>query len=255
MYYDTPVDQPVLGFQVKSEDSLTASVTAGSPYFEVSKIAAYEQVHTIILATGLGEAPVHLGDLSPSPIHQPILRPTSKLIATSNGVTPLVVFPGQQVGLWVRAYVPKGALPPGKFTGTVLLKGKSSTKTVTLEGTYLGTLMGKVVVQPETVVPGQHVLVQVWDASGKPLSDPTVTVTMQGISGTTRYYQFPTVGSRNLVVRAVRGSLSETTQTTVAVARGPLTFRPSLAPPTVTTGATTLGLKLNITINSFQQRS
>jgi hypothetical protein len=116
----------------------------------------------------------------------------------------------------------------------VVLTGKNLNKTVTLEGTYLGTLMGKVTVQPGTVVPGEPVLVQVCDALGKPLSDPSVTVTIQGVPVRGRYHQFPTVGSRNLVIRAVRGKLSETSQITIPVAGKALAFRPSLTPPTVT---------------------
>jgi hypothetical protein len=227
MYYDSPVNQMVNGFNATADDSLTAAITAGSPYITVSAIDVCEWV----LESD--------DDSDPSDgHHKPIVhrrRVLSDPIATSDGVRPLDVKKGQHARLWVTAKVPKGAsLPPGKLTGTVVLRGKSLTHTGTLTGTYLGTLMGKVLVQPSTVVPGQPVLVQVEDAFGKPLSDPSVTVTIQGVMATARYHQFPTVGNRNLVVRAVRGALSETTQATVAVAGKALAFRASLTPPTVT---------------------
>jgi hypothetical protein len=124
---------------------------------------------------------------------------------------------------------------PGHSSGTATLKGSSATNTATLNGKYLGALIGRVTVQPATVVPGQPVLVQVCDASGKPVSDPTVTITIQGIPATALYYQFPTVGSRNLVIVAARGTLKETTQATVVVAGTAMAFRRSLAPPPTVT--------------------
>lgn len=38
MYYDTAVDQAVIGLTFRSDDSLTASITAGVPYFKISRI-------------------------------------------------------------------------------------------------------------------------------------------------------------------------------------------------------------------------
>jgi hypothetical protein len=236
MYYDSPVNQMVLGVDIASDDSLTAAITVGAPYFKVSATDVCNWVadRPPVLS---GEVPAKITGSPSIPARLPPTVPTRHLsapVAVSDGVKPLVVKQGQHVRLWITADVPKGAaLPPGKFTGTVVLTGKSSTKTVTLQGTYLGTLMGKVLVQPQTVVPGQPVLVQVCDASGKPLSDPAVTVTIQGVPASARYYQFPTVGSRNLVVVAAREALHETTQVTVVVAGTAMTFRSSLTAPTV----------------------
>ncbi len=248
IYYDSPVNQIVFGFEVPSDDSLTAEITVGVPYFKVSAIDVCNFIdHTIV------SHPYAIPSESPTNVHRLLsvpegipttssIRHLSAPVATSDGVKPLAVKQGQYVRLWITANVPKGdALLPGKFTGTVVLAGKivqatgrRLTKTVILHGTYLGTLMGKVIVQPETVVPGQPVLVQVCDALGKPLSDPTVTVTIQGVQASARYYQFSTVGSRNFIVRAVRGELSETTQITINIAGNPLKFRSSLTLPTVT---------------------
>jgi hypothetical protein len=69
------------------------------------------------------------------------------------------------------------------------------------------TLIGPIQVQPATVRPGQPVLVQVCDLNGKPFTpDPAVTVTIQGVEATARYYQFSTPGTRKFTARAVKGA-------------------------------------------------
>ena len=148
MYYDSPVNQMVLGFNVEAADSFTAAVTAGAPYFKVSAIDVCDWIPDRPLPPESGERPTTIGS-HPVPPHAPPPGPPhlSAPVATSNGVEPLAVEPGQYARLWITADVPKGAaLVPGEFTGTVALTGQSSTRTVTLEGTYLGTLIGKVTV-------------------------------------------------------------------------------------------------------------
>lgn len=95
-------------------------------------------------------------------------------------------------------------------------------------------LIGSVKVQPTSVQPGQPVLVEVCDASGKPISDPTITVIIQGVPGSSRYFQFPTAGTVTLLVSATQGKTSQTAQATVTVAGTPLAFRKSLAAPVLT---------------------
>src|SRR3984893_7748166 len=95
-------------------------------------------------------------------------------------------------------------------------------------------LIGKVVVEPQTVVPGQPVFVQVSGTSGTALSDPSIEVSIQGVPGASRYYQFGTEGTRTLTVRAVKSGVTETSQATIKVSGTPLAFRPSLTPPTFT---------------------
>ncbi len=125
-------------------------------------------------------------------------------------------------------------MPPGGFTGTGVIKGKNLTITVGLQGTYLGNLLGNVIVEPPTVVPGQSVFVQVFDASGKPFSDPSVTITMLGVRTTARYYQFAAAGNFDLIVNAARGPLRESTKATIQVAGEPLKYRSTLGPPALT---------------------
>jgi hypothetical protein len=69
-------------------------------------------------------------------------------------------------------------------------------------------LTGSVTVQPPSVQPGHPVLVQVCDATGKPISDPTVTVIIQGVPGSSRYFQFPVAGTITLGISASQGQTS-----------------------------------------------
>jgi hypothetical protein len=95
-------------------------------------------------------------------------------------------------------------------------------------------LIGSVSVQPTTVKPGESVLVQVLDASGKPYAaDSPVVVTVNGVPATRRYLQFVGAGTYTLQVRAVSGSSSDMATATVTVAGDPLTFRRTLAAPEV----------------------
>ncbi|MEO7142448.1 MAG: PKD domain-containing protein, partial [Bryobacteraceae bacterium] len=94
------------------------------------------------------------------------------------------------------------------------------------------TLIGSVKVQPGTVRPGESVFVQVCDLNGRPYADNSgVAITIQGIEATARYYQFSTPGTRQLVVRAVKGSIDETSTVTVQVSGAPLEYTRSLGAP------------------------
>lgn len=100
--------------------------------------------------------------------------------------------------------------------------------------TAAGPLIGSVTVQPATVQPGEPVLVQVCDPSGKPISDPTVNVILQGVPGSSRYFQFPVAGTVTLLASATKGQTTQTAQATVTIAGAPMAFRKSLAAPVVT---------------------
>src|SRR5262249_41273896 len=58
-------------------------------------------------------------------------------VATSDGLTPLHVLKGQAVVVEVQARVTQHSIPPGPFSGTLLLQGQSMSRTVNLSGTYL----------------------------------------------------------------------------------------------------------------------
>jgi hypothetical protein len=98
----------------------------------------------------------------------------------------------------------------------------------------LTKLIGSVSVEPATVQPGQPVLVQVLDGSGKPYtSDSPVVVSINGVPVARRYLQFVGTGRYTLQVRAVSGSSSEMATATVTVAGAPLMFRRTVTAPAV----------------------
>ena len=231
MYYDSPVTKTVLTFDIgvtAVNAKLTAAITAGAPYFKVSALAK-----TLLPPSG---NPV------PLPPHSPGKDPeiaTSGLpgpVAISDGVTPLFTLGGESVQLLITAEVPEGAaLAPGsQFTGTAVVTGEGpggalGPWTVALEGTYLGPLIGTVSVEPATVAPGESVQIQVLTALGQPLSDPSVSVSIQGVPGASRWEQYATEGTRNLYVIASNGSATQTAQASVAVSGTPLQF--TIDPP------------------------
>jgi hypothetical protein len=229
VYYNSPLTQMVFGADITAADNLTASITLGSPYFSISALDVCNWVSSPVWPTNpVANIPTALANVGVSHPGQNLSAP----VATSDGTKPLAVKPGQYVRLWVTLDVPKGSsLPLGKVSGSASIVGKSINLSATFNGTYLGTLMGKTVVEPPSVVPGQPVLVQVCDAAGNPISDPSVTVSIQGEPISKRYFQFPTVGNRTFFVTANRGSLSESTQVAIAVEGTPLLFRTTLALP------------------------
>jgi hypothetical protein len=86
-----------------------------------------------------------------------------------------------------------------------------------MEGANMGTLIGKVTVEPVKPVAGQSVLVQGRNPSGQPLSDPTIAPTIMDVPASGRYPQFATPGTRKLIIRAVRGAVSENTDVIIEV--------------------------------------
>jgi Carboxypeptidase regulatory-like domain len=210
VYYDSPVTMMVLGVEIAAHDLVTATITAGAPYFSVSQVAVIDPVVLPVPGPGGGQPAVT------GPIGVP-----------------------ESVKLSVTVNVPAGAsLPLGPLAGTAELVVKTVAGLVTasyeveLQATLLGTIIGQVSVQPATVTPGQPVLIEVLNTLGEPLTDPAVTVTIQGIPGASRWEQYATPGTRTLSVIASDGKLTETGQGTVAVSGSPLKF--TLDPPAAT---------------------
>jgi hypothetical protein len=211
MYYDSPVTQVVVRVPVTGAGEVKAEITVGGKFFKV------DQVRMNVIG---GERP-------------PIGIGPGRTAGHGGGTA--VPRPVRMAELSVTAEVPKASAPaPGPFNGTAVLTGPGVNETVQLEGTYLGTLIGQVTVQPETAVPGEPVLVQVLRGGGELQSDPAVTVNIAGVTTVSRYYQFPTAGTRTLTVLATRGALRETAEVTVPVTGTPLEFRSSLTTPVVT---------------------
>jgi hypothetical protein len=234
VYYDQPETQIVLGLDIAADDHLTAAVTAGAPYFKISAIDVCDWVFDEI-DTGVGELPVglHRPPVPPHPL-QPPTRHLSDPVAKSDEKAALAVKKGQYARVWVTLDVPKGSdLKPGNFAGTATLSGTFGKKSASLTGTYLGPLIGEVRVTPTAAAPGQAVLVEVCDANGKPVTDPTINVVIQGVPAASRYLQYAAPGRRTLAIRAIRGSSSETAQATIDIEGQPMAFRETLGTPTV----------------------
>jgi hypothetical protein len=131
---DQPVTQCVHGFVWDGATAtVTASITAGQPYFTINSIAVSDMV-----TTTEGE-----GDTGPSGKPLPIVRVVSPgpPVATSNGATPLTIETGQYVALNVTFDVPDAQAPaPGSVSGTceLLLQGGApgSSWTGNLSGGY-----------------------------------------------------------------------------------------------------------------------
>jgi hypothetical protein len=233
MYYNSPETQLVASMNVVADDTVTATVQSGAQFIQTIQVKVYNWVHEIT---------------EPPPIPPPkggggqieLVIPRGPLIlsgptSTSDGTTPLAVKKNQCILVYATAVIPNGLLSaPGGFGGSILIKGTAISDSVAFSGTYLGTLIGSVVASPASLAPGQSTSIQVNDANGKPLSDPSITVIIQGVvSSGLRYLQFPTAGNRSLFVTASRGTLVESKTVTVSVTGTPVLFRTSLAAPII----------------------
>ena len=129
--HDTPLTHSVLGMSMPNALTLTASITAGSPYFKVAQLQCYN-VTWVMNDPNDGELPAG------HPPVRPTWSPVLTLVGSSDGVSPLSVQGGQWVGVEVSVDVPQGAsLPPGPFTGTVVIEGGSFQRSVDLQCSYL----------------------------------------------------------------------------------------------------------------------
>jgi hypothetical protein len=94
----------------------------------------------------------------------------------------------------------------------------------------MADLIGSVQVTPTQPAPGQSVLVQVLDPSGTPYpADSSVTIALDGIPVPSRYYQFPTAGTRTIAVYAAGNGTTETATATVDVTGAPLAYHRTLS--------------------------
>jgi hypothetical protein len=185
VYYNAPVSRPVEVSLGESGADLQAELTSGAPYFKILS-------KKVVAPSGWpdGKQPVEKGQGQ-----QPPPLPYTAQVT-------------------VVAEVPKGAsLARGPFTATLVITGLRSKATVTLKATLYGTIIGKMSITPATVVPGQPVQIEVLDTFGKPISDPAVSVTVQGVPGNSRWEQYATAGTRTLCAVASNGTITETATT------------------------------------------
>ncbi len=123
--HDRQISDVVLATYIQNDDNVSASITAGSPYFKDLYVAAYN----LVLLEVDPEFPVLHGHTN--------LYWDREIAASSDGTTPIPAKTGQYVVVGATAQVPEHALAPGVFTGTVVLKGNTFSETVALAGTYL----------------------------------------------------------------------------------------------------------------------
>ena len=129
--HDVSEWQVVYGATATEAASLTASITAGSPYFEVIQLQSIN-VTTYFQTIGSGELPAGQSHTAPSKTEQ------YTVAGNSDGVRPLSVQSGQMVALAVSVDVPEGAsLPPGPFTGTAVIHGYRDPVSIDLHCEYL----------------------------------------------------------------------------------------------------------------------
>jgi hypothetical protein len=246
IYYDTPVTCVATvgdpGHQIVTKLfsgsiplPVTATITAGGPYFKVSAVTYGDDNSPPSWGSGWETKVADQGSGGAAGGNQPV---------GPGGVLPIVAQTGDTAIVSVTVEVPTGSpLPLGALTGTLVIAGRYDetttapstpgwTKTVTLNATLYGAIIGKVSVQPETVVPGQPVQIEVLNSFGEPISDPAVTVTIQGIPGNSRWEQYATAGTRTLCVVASDGERIETGQGSVTVDGTPMKF--TLNPPSTT---------------------
>ncbi|SDG52959.1 hypothetical protein SAMN04488542_15411 [Fontibacillus panacisegetis] len=90
------------------------------------------------------------------------------------------------------------------------------------------SLIGRIVLEPSTVRPGETVRVEVCGNDNNLLNDSTTEVTINGVRGSLQYLQFPSIGQRKLTVnaRTPNGEI-ERQEVLLNVEGSPLTF-PSL---------------------------
>jgi hypothetical protein len=219
IYYNSPV---TLVVEVAvPEESLelhpTVTITAGAPYFKAS---ASEVVPVPVPPLPPERDPAALGGVGGGEPRPEAEQPGS-LPAPSGGT----------LSVSVTVDVPEGASAPlGPLTGTLVVSGASGpVEIVSLDATLLGTIIGKLSVQPATVAPGQPVQIEVLNALGQPLSDPAVSVAIQGIPGASRWEQYANPGTYSIYAIASDGPLRATAQASLVVSGSPLVF--TLDPP------------------------
>lgn len=80
-------------------------------------------------------------------------------------------------------------------------------------------LIGEIRCTPPQVLPGQSVLIEVFDQDGTPFeNNPGVNVNINGVTGAKQYLQFAKPGTERVVVAAVKGKKSELQVSTITVA-------------------------------------
>jgi hypothetical protein len=93
----------------------------------------------------------------------------------------------------------------------------------------MAELIGSVKVTPNTVAPGQSARVEVLDTNGQSYpASGDVIVSIDGVRAPSRYFQFPTNGTRTVTVSVIGRGYSETATATIQVTDPPLVYHRTL---------------------------
>ncbi|MCX5863614.1 MAG: carboxypeptidase-like regulatory domain-containing protein [Deltaproteobacteria bacterium] len=89
----------------------------------------------------------------------------------------------------------------------------------------MSSLIGRIALQPSSPRPGETVRVEVFDNEDKTMQNTGMSVVINGVPGAVQYLQFPSVGQRRLVVRAIAANGDSERQVALLdVQGGPLQF-------------------------------
>ncbi len=134
MPHDHPVLLDVLAFNVNQGDSLTLSIT-GSDFFKVTGGTIYDLVLETIDSSELPHG------------HAPVRTWEEENPQGFQGAGPIAVAQDHRLHISVSARVPVNAIAPGPFTGTLVVRGQATSRSIALTGTYLGVVEGSAIGQ------------------------------------------------------------------------------------------------------------
>lgn len=118
--HDKPSQQAVIGFYAANHDEITATIPKGAKFITVAEVIISDLVR----------------------VSEPDLRPPRFVweleeAGRVSGSNPIAVTKGQWIEVTVQVMVPHNAIPPGPFTGELLVAGSKISRTLALHGTYL----------------------------------------------------------------------------------------------------------------------
>jgi hypothetical protein len=127
--HDHPASSVVLVFNVNKDDSLSLSIT-GSDFFKVQGGSVYDLVLETIDDSELPHG------------HGSVRAWQEENRQDFRGSGPIAVALDQRIHIVVTALVPQNAATaPGPFTGTLVVRGQATSRSVPLQGIYLGVVV------------------------------------------------------------------------------------------------------------------
>src|SRR5438128_1224246 len=123
--HDHVVTADVLDVMLNEGDSVTLSIS-GSNFFKVARATVYDVDWEVIDSSEL-----------PRGHHGPVREAVEDNPTDFPANAPVPVNRRQRLHVYVSADVPSHPIPPGAFSGSLVVKGQSFSRTLTLLGTFL----------------------------------------------------------------------------------------------------------------------